>query len=106
TVEIFHRNWRDLDDARKWIAEDDNRRILTAKFGAGSPHVERTLREHRQSFFAPEIREALERYEMRWADEERSLVTKEQAESLSDRVLKRELLDYLESVPDDGGPDQ
>jgi hypothetical protein len=104
TVELFYRNRRDLDDARKWIAEDDHRRSLTTKFGAGNPEVERVLQQHRESF--PDLREALERYEMRSADEGKSLVTKEQAESLSDPVLKRELLDYLESTAEDDVSDR
>jgi hypothetical protein len=104
TVELFYRNRRDLEDARKWIAEDDHRRSLTTKFGAGNPEAERVLQQHRERF--PDLREALERYEMRSADEEKSLVTREQAESLSDPVLKRELLDYLESTAEDDASDR
>jgi hypothetical protein len=103
-LEIFHLIWRDLEDAWEWIGEDDNRRDLTEKLGAGNPQVEKILSGHRQSL--PDLREALERYEMRWADQKKGLVTKEQVESESDPVLKRELLDYLESVPDDGGPNR
>jgi hypothetical protein len=114
TLEVFHLNWRDLADAQEWIAEDNNRLDLTEKLGAGNPQVEKILSDHRQRF--PEIREALERYEMRGSlsapgffdDLSRlsgcSFVTRPFWSAHP--TLKGDFVDYLESVPDDGRPDR